>query len=52
MPELGENLQVEYEGEILESRGPNRLTKLEKEALLNFDPVELLIGLTKYEMKP
>ena len=51
MPELCENLQVEYEGEILESRGPNRLTKLEKEALFKFDPVELLMGLTKYEMK-
>jgi hypothetical protein len=51
MPELGENLQVEYEGEILESRGPNRLTKLEKEQLLNFDPIKLLLNLTKYEMR-
>ena len=51
MPELRENLQVEYEGEILESRGPNKLSKLEKEILLKFDPVDLLLGLTKYEMK-
>ena len=51
MPELQENLRVEYEGEIMESRGPNRLKKLEKEALLQVDPVELLLGLTKYEMK-
>ena len=51
MPELQENLRVEYEGEILESRGPNRLKKLEKEALLQVDPVEILLGLTKYEMK-
>jgi len=51
MPELGENLQVEYEGEIIESRGPNRLTKMEKEYLLRVDPVDLLLGLTKYEMK-
>ena len=52
MPELQDNLRVEYEGEILESRGPNRLTKLEKEELLKFDAVELLMILTKYEMKP
>jgi hypothetical protein len=51
MPELCENLQVEYEGEILESRGPNRLTKVEKEELLKFNPVDLVMGLTKYEMK-
>jgi hypothetical protein len=51
MPELRENLQVEYEGEILESRGPNKLTKSEKEILLKFDAVDLLLGLTKYEMK-
>lgn len=51
MPELQENLRVEYEGEILESRGPNRLKKIEKEALLQVDPVEILLGLTKYEMK-
>jgi|AntAceMinimDraft_18_1070375.scaffolds.fasta_scaffold97362_2 hypothetical protein len=51
MPELHENLQVEYKGEILESRGPNRLTKIEKEYLLKFDPIELLFGLTKYEMQ-
>jgi len=51
MPELRENLHVEYEGEIVESRGPNRLSKSEKEILLKFDPVDLLLGLTKYEMK-
>ena len=51
MPELQDNLRVEYEGEILESRGPNRLTKLEKEELLSVDAVELLMILTKYEMK-
>ena len=51
MPELRENLNVEYEGEILECRGPNRLSKSEKEILLKFDPVDLLLGLTKYEMK-
>ena len=51
MPELRENLQLEYEGEILESRGPNRLSKSEKEILLKIDPVDLLLGLTKYEMK-
>ena len=51
MPEFGENLRVEYEGEILESRGPTRLPKLEKEALLRFDPVVILMALSKYEMK-
>lgn len=51
MPELGENLRIEYEGEILESRGPNRLLKIEKEALLKFDPVTVLMSLSKYEMK-
>jgi hypothetical protein len=51
MPELGENLRVEYEGEILESRGPTRLPKVEKEALLRFDPVVILMALSKYEMK-
>jgi hypothetical protein len=51
MPELRENLHIEYEGEILESRGPNRISKSEKEILLKFDPVDLLLGLTKYEMK-
>jgi len=51
MPELRENLHIEYEGEILESRGPNKLSKSEKEILLKFDPVDMLLRLTKYEMK-
>jgi hypothetical protein len=51
MPELGENLQTEYEAEILESRGPNSPTKTEREAFLEMNPVDLLLEMTKYEMK-
>ena len=50
MPELGDNLRAEYEGEILDTRGPTKPTKIEKEAYLRFDPVDLLMKLTKYEM--
>jgi len=51
MPELGENLTAEYEGEIVDNRGPNKPTKTEKENFLNFDPVELLMDMSKHEMK-
>ena len=50
MPELGDNLRAEYEGEILENRGPNKPTKTEKENFLKFDPVHLLMDMSKYEM--
>lgn len=50
MPELGENLRAEYEGEILENRGPNKPTKIEKENFLKFHPVDLLMDMSKYEM--
>ena len=51
MPELCENLKVEYEAEILECRGPGRPTKAEKQEFLSYNPTELLMEMTKYEMK-
>lgn len=51
MPELGDNLRTEYEGEILDNRGPSKPTKTEKEHFLRFDPIELLMDMSKYEMK-
>jgi len=48
MPELGENLLTEYEAEIEQAQ---ELKSTEKENYLQFDPVELLLDMTKYEMK-
>ena len=48
MPELGENLITEYEEEIKQAKD---LKITEKENYLQFDPVELLLNMSKYEMK-
>jgi hypothetical protein len=50
MPELCENLETEYEAEILETRGPNAPTKTQKQQLLSFNPIELLFSMTADEM--
>ena len=51
LPELGDNLRTEYEAEITNVRGPNAPTKAQKESMLQIDPVELLLTMTKEEMK-
>lgn len=51
MPELCENLQTEYFGEIAEAKGPRSPTQNEKKAMLAMNPAELLLGMSKYEMK-
>jgi len=51
LPELGDNLRTEYEAEITNVRGPNAPTKLQKEGMLKIDPVELLLSMTKEDMK-
>jgi hypothetical protein len=51
LPELCENLKIEYEAEIVETRGPNAPTREQKEHILSHDPVELLLNMTKYDMK-
>jgi hypothetical protein len=51
IPELRENLRTEYKGEIIDSRGPGSPTVTEKEAFLSADPVDLLMSMTKYDMK-
>ena len=48
MPELGENLLTEYTAEIQEATS---LKKTEKDNYLQFEPVELLLNMSKYEMK-
>jgi hypothetical protein len=48
MPELGTNLLTEYQEEIKQAEG---LKMTEKETYLRFDPIELLLDMTKYEMK-
>jgi len=49
-PELGDNLRTEYEAEIMATRGPNAPKKTQKEEILQYDPVTLLLDMTKYEM--
>jgi len=51
LPELGDNLRTEYEAEIINTCGPNAPTKVKKEGILQFDPVELLLDMSKNEMK-
>jgi len=51
MPELRDNLKTEYEAEIMESRGPSAPASKEKESFLSVDPADLLLSMTKYEMK-
>ncbi len=50
MPELKENLLAEYEGVIVDSNGPKSLSKNEKEKLLQYDPIDLLMNITKYDI--
>ena len=51
LPELADNLKTEYEAEIVEAKGPNAPKRAQKESMLSFDPVELLLDMTKFEMK-
>jgi hypothetical protein len=51
MPELHDNLRTEYEEEIKEAEGLNSPTQHEKEQYLLFNPIELLLDMSKYEMK-
>jgi hypothetical protein len=51
LPELGDNLRTEYEAEITNTRGPNAPNKLKKQGILEFEPRELLLSMTKHEMK-
>lgn len=51
MPELNDNLKIEYSEEITQSKGPNAPTKNEKEAMIKINPVALLLDMSKYEMK-
>ena len=51
MPELGANLKTEYDAEILDARGPHSPTKSQKEEFIDINPVELLLSMTKTEMK-
>lgn len=48
--ELHDNLRVEFVGEITNARGPNAPKKIDKEAIAGFDPVALLLDMTKYDM--
>jgi hypothetical protein len=50
LPELGDNLKTEYEAEVTNTRGPNAPTKVKKQCILDFDPRELLLSMTKNDM--
>jgi len=51
MPELGTNLKIEYDAEILDSRGPNSPSRDQKEEIIDINPVELLMSMKKSDMK-
>lgn len=50
LPELGDNLRLEFREELLSSRGPHAPSSVQKKSILNYDPVDLLVKMTKHEM--
>jgi hypothetical protein len=50
-PELADNLKAEYEAEIISVRGPNAPTNNQKQSILQYNPVELLMSMSKHDMQ-
>lgn len=51
LPALQDHLSIEYESEIIASKGRCAPTKKQKESILNINPYMLLMSMTKYDMK-
>jgi hypothetical protein len=51
MPELISNLQTEYCGELAKANGPEAPKKNQKKAMMQMNAVELLLGMSKHDMK-